>query len=278
MSEKNYSLSIIIPNYNKLNYIERCVDSIANQTLKPDEIIIVDDCSTDGSKELITDTIAHRYDFVKVVCLDKNGGVSNARNTGLRAASSEYVSFIDSDDYYYADYKLEKEMELIKKYDARNADIVSYSAMVIVDENENPLYIPVLKKPWYLQGNIFVQFVSRIKTETIPRDYIVKKSVLEKAGAYSFEKNLYEDLDLLFRLSKQVPFYCTLGYGTAYVQTGSGLSAAAKEEHTNTIKAIVDCYKNQFSKVDKIKSVLYVISWKIQRVVLRILRKIYTGI
>ena len=277
MSEKKYSLSVIIPNYNKVQYLNKCIESVINQTLKPDEIIIVDDCSTDGSQILISG-LKEKYDIIKSIYLDENAGVSNARNVGLNAASSEYVSFLDSDDYYYADYKLEKEMALIKEYDMKGQDIVSYSAMVIVSEYDNPLYIPVLKKPWYLNGNIFVQFVSRIKTETIPRDYIVKKSVIEEVGAYSFPKNLYEDLDLLFRLSKKVPFYCTLGYGTAYVQTKDGLSKAAALEHTETIQSIVDTYKKDFSEDDCRKSKRYILVWKIERVILRILRKIYTGI
>ena len=276
MADK-FSLSVIIPNYNKEKYIERCIESIVTQTLLPDEIIVVDDCSTDYSRDIIK-RLAEKYEIIRPVFLKKNGGVSNARNIGLEKAMSEYVSYIDSDDYYYADYKLEREMALIKRYKEKGIDIVSYSAMVIVDEDESPLYIPVLKKPWYLEGNIFVQFISRIKTETIPRDYIVSKSILENAGAYSYPKNLYEDLDLLFRLSKLVPYFCTLSYGTAYAQTSGGLSSAAAKEHTDTINSIVESYKKDFTALEKAKSALYKVSWKIERVVLRILRKIYTGI
>jgi len=271
------TLSVIIPNYNKEKYIERCVNSILSQTLLPDEIIIVDDCSTDSSRDIIQN-LREKNDRIIPVYLEKNGGVSNARNTGIARASSEYISFIDSDDYYYADYKLEKEMTLVKKYAEKGQDIVAYSAMVIVDEDENPLYIPVLKKAWYLNGRIHNQFISRVKTETIPRDYVVKKSVMEAVGAYSYPKNLYEDLDLLFRLSKVVPFYCTLGYGTAYVQTSGGLSEASKDEHTSTINSIVDSYRSSFTTLEKVVSAINKITWKIERVILRVLRKIYTGI
>jgi len=277
MGDYLFSLSVIIPNYNKAKYLRRCIESILSQTLLPDEIIIVDDCSTDDSVEIIKE-LAKENDIIRPIFLTANGGVSNARNTGAKNATTQYISYIDSDDYYYADYKLEKEMNLIKKYKAEGKDIVAYSAMVIVDEDENPLYIPVLKKAWFLNGDIFCQFVSRIKTETIPRDYIVSKEVFERAGAYSYPKNLYEDLDLLFRLSKEVPFYCTLGYGTAYVKTAGGLSDAKKEEHEATIKDIVDTYKNDFTKSDCAKSGYYKVFWKIERIFLRALRKIYTGI
>lgn len=277
MTDSLYTLSVIIPNYNKEKYIKRCIESILSQTLVPDEIVIVDDCSTDNSRAVIEE-LAENNEIIRPVFLTENGGVSNARNIGAETAKSEYISYIDSDDYYYADYKLEKEMNLIKQYHKQGRDIVAYSAMVVVDEDERPLYIPVLKKPWYLNGEIFCQFVSRVKTETIPRDYIVSKNLFEKVGAYSYPKNLYEDLDLLFRLSREMPFYCTLGYGTAYVKSSGGLSDAAKEEHDTTIKNIVDTYKKEFSTCDKLCSVWYRFSWKIERVILRILRKAYTGI
>ena len=277
MKDKQYSLSVIIPNYNKEKYLERCVESILSQSLLPDEIIIVDDASTDGSVDIIKKLSADS-NLIKPIFLEKNGGVSAARNKGIDSSLCEYVSFIDSDDYYYADYKLEKEMELIKKYAEKGKDIVAYSAMVIVDEQERPLYIPVLKKIWYLNGNIFNQFVSRVKTETIPRDYIVKKSVIESVGAYSYPKNLYEDLDLLFRLSKVASFFCTLSYGTAYVKTEGGLSAAAEEEHNLTINSIVNTYKREFSTLDRIVSVWHRAFWTVERVMLRVLRKIITGI
>ena len=271
------SLSVIIPNYNKEKYIKRCVDSIISQTFLPEEIIIVDDASTDASKEVI-ESLSKEYSIIKPVFPQINGGVSNARNVGLSKSNSEYVTYIDSDDYYYCDYKLEKEMFLVKEYRDKGIDIVAYSSMVIVNEQEEPVYIPVLKKAWYLNGWVFNKFVSRIKVETIPRDYIVKKEIINSVGAYNYPKDLYEDLDLLFRLSRVVPFYNTLCYGTAYVKTEGGLSAAKKEEHDATINSIVREYKKYFSFSDRILSIVYKVSWKIERIILRVLRKIYTGI
>ena len=182
------SLSVIIPNYNKEKYIKRCVDSIISQTFLPEEIIIVDDASTDASKEVI-ESLSKEYSIIKPVFLQINGGVSNARNVGLSKSNSEYVTYIDSDDYYYCDYKLEKEMLLVKEYRDKGIDIVAYSSMVIVNEQEEPVYIPVLKKAWYLNGWVFNKFVSRIKVETIPRDYIVKKEVINSIGAYNNPKD-----------------------------------------------------------------------------------------
>ena len=91
------SLSIVVPVYNTEKYLKRCIDSITSQTLDNIEIIIVDD----GSKEecaLFCDEISKTDLRIKVVH-KTNGGLGFARNTGMQAATGEYIGFVDSDDY-----------------------------------------------------------------------------------------------------------------------------------------------------------------------------------
>ena len=89
-------VSIIIPVYNVEEFIFKTVKSVMNQDYKDIEIILVDDGSPDNSAKII-DELAKRDD--RIVCVHKdNGGVSSARNVGLRMASGEYVTFIDGDD------------------------------------------------------------------------------------------------------------------------------------------------------------------------------------
>ncbi len=90
-------LSIIVPVYNTEKYLKRCIDSIVNQTLKNIEIIVVDD----GSKEecaVLCDEFSKTDSRIKVIH-KRNGGLGFARNTGLEAATGEYIGFVDSDDY-----------------------------------------------------------------------------------------------------------------------------------------------------------------------------------
>lgn len=89
-------LSIIVPTYNVKLYIEECIDSLLTQNYTDCEIIIVDDGSTDGSSQ-VCDNLLSKDSRLKVVH-QMNGGLSAARNTGLRYAQGEYISFIDSDD------------------------------------------------------------------------------------------------------------------------------------------------------------------------------------
>ncbi len=95
-------VSVIVPIYNVKKYLERCLKSLINQTLKDIEIILVDDGSTDGSGS--TAKLFAELHSEKVIYLKKkNGGLSDARNYGLTFATGEYVGFIDSDDYVEPD-------------------------------------------------------------------------------------------------------------------------------------------------------------------------------
>ena len=93
MDEK---ISVIVPVYNVEQYLERCVDSIINQTYKNLEIILVNDGSTDNSGQLC-DELAKKDDRIKVIHKE-NGGVSETRNLGIRESNGNYITFIDSDD------------------------------------------------------------------------------------------------------------------------------------------------------------------------------------
>ncbi len=123
-------VSIIVPVYNTEKYLKKCFKSITEQTYSNLEIIIVDDGSTDDSGRLC-DEYAQFDDRVMVIHKE-NGGLSSARNEGLRNSTGEYLTFVDSDDYISKDF-VEKSLDLCKKY---GADI-SVLNMVYVSETYN---------------------------------------------------------------------------------------------------------------------------------------------
>lgn len=97
MHEVKYLLSIVIPIYNVENYLNMCLDSIAEQCDGDIEVVLVNDGSTDSSKE-IAEKYSERYENW-ILCNRTNGGLSAARNTGIENAHGEFVWFVDSDDY-----------------------------------------------------------------------------------------------------------------------------------------------------------------------------------
>ena len=99
MGEK---ISVIVPVYNVEAYLERCVESILQQTYTHFELILINDGSTDSSGK-ICENLASRHENIKVYHLE-NAGVSNARNTGIKLATGAWITFIDSDDFVTQDY------------------------------------------------------------------------------------------------------------------------------------------------------------------------------
>lgn len=105
-------VSVITPVYNSEKYIEKTVLSVLNQTYQNLEIILIDDCSTDNSKNIIS-YLQENDKRVKYVKLAKNSGAAAARNKGLETAKGQYIAFIDSDDVWKKN-KLEQQLEFMK--------------------------------------------------------------------------------------------------------------------------------------------------------------------
>lgn len=122
-------VSVIIPVYNVEQYLRICLDSVVDQTLEDIEIICVDDGSTDNCGTIL-DEYAQKDDRIKVIH-QKNKGLSGARNTGIRAVTGDYLTYIDSDDFVEKDY-LSTMYNFAKKY---NADITVAQMKFFNDEN-----------------------------------------------------------------------------------------------------------------------------------------------
>lgn len=112
--EKTSLISVIVPIYNVEQYLERCIESIINQTYKNIEIILVDDGSQDNSGK-IADELAEKDERITVYHKE-NGGLSDARNVGIDNSNGEYLCFIDSDDFIHSEF-LEVLYEACEEFD-----------------------------------------------------------------------------------------------------------------------------------------------------------------
>ncbi|MCK9265911.1 glycosyltransferase [bacterium] len=132
----NPIISIIVPIYNTEAYLRKCLDSLVEQTLKEIEIILVNDGSTDNSGK-ICDEYAKKDKRIKVI-YHENKGVAGARNSGMKVAKGEFLTFVDSDDYVSKEY-IGKMLEYYKKYPV--ADVVIFGQVRIVGKRTT-IYIP----------------------------------------------------------------------------------------------------------------------------------------
>lgn len=144
-------VSIIMPSYNKEKYIVKSINSILNQTFVDWELIIIDDCSTDGSVECIKKNQDYRILFYQN---EKNIGIANVRNHALEMATGEYIALLDADDISL-EYRLEKEANFL---DAHPEIDVVFGGFQEIDENDNikETYFIPLKNPDYIKAKLMV--------------------------------------------------------------------------------------------------------------------------
>lgn len=128
MNSKKPKLSFVVPVFNKSAYLSECLESLINQTEKNIEIIIVDDCSTDSSRELINYYYEKYPDKIVVVYLDKNMGRSYARNHGNKLAKADIIAVQDADDMSVT----ERASIILKTMDKKKLDVF-YSSFFSVD-------------------------------------------------------------------------------------------------------------------------------------------------
>ena len=134
-------ISIIVPVYNTAPYLDTCLNSLVSQTYKDIEIILIDDCSTDNSSEIIQKW-EKKDNRIKAIYKQKNSGVSDSRNIGLKIARGEYIGFVDSDDW--VDINLFQIM--LCSIEKNNADISICSTRKMYYDKYTHLLVPKTEK------------------------------------------------------------------------------------------------------------------------------------
>lgn len=172
-------ISIVIPVYNVAEYLIECVQSVLNQTYTNFEILLIDDGSTDSSKELC-DELTYKDPRIKAFH-KKNGGLSSARNYGIDKATGEYIIFLDSDDYWIENNILSL---FIKKLQTENLDVVR-AEYVYVDEKSNRLFTP---NQWEGHLNLKEQVLSSYEM----MKYVINGKFF--SWLFMFRKNAIENL------------------------------------------------------------------------------------
>lgn len=184
-------VSVIIPSYNREKTIKRAVESVLNQTYSDLEVIVVDDCSTDNTLEVLKSIDDSR---LKTYKLDKNSGACVARNYGIEKAKGEYVAFHDSDDEWFAD-KLEKQL---KAFADKSVDLV-FCPFNKVGDNETKIH-PVLPEGKVSRSTLLGR--SCVSTQTL----IGKKVCFENIKFDPLMPRL-QDYDIVIRLSEKYSIY-----------------------------------------------------------------------
>lgn len=193
--EVNPRVSVIIPTYNRAQLVGRAIQSVLNQTYQDFELIVVDDCSTDNTAQIVKGIGDER---VKYIPHQVNKGASAARNTGIRAARGELIGFLDSDDEWLPE-KLQRQVD---KFDSASANVgLVYGGYVVIDDEtkrtirqENPS-----KRGYVFRGILREDFVG----SPTP---LVKRECFEKVGLFDEEMQFGEDWDMWVRIAQHYEF------------------------------------------------------------------------
>ena len=200
-SENPLRITAVIPAYNNGRYIKRSIDSVLSQTRPVDEIVVVDDGSTDDTAEVVS-----RYgDKVRYIRQD-NAGASAARNTGIQAATGDWIAFLDGDDEWLPD-KIKLQTERV----GRNPDLMWTSGNYIdclCDENRRAEHILKQKCLAHLGGKEYfdsyfdaIQLYQWGHTDCM----LIRKDVFEEVGGFRVGQLKANDIDMWLRIAYRYP-------------------------------------------------------------------------
>lgn len=234
-NSKKIKISLIISNYNNGPFLADCIESALDQEYGFLEIIIVDDASTDDSKKIIK-KYCSKFKFIKALFNSKNRGVSYTRHAGILQSTGDYLTTLDSDDYFCNKNKIKKEVELMKfHWKKYNNIVIPFSDFILFDVDKKKFNkISDIRK--IKEGKILYHIITR--SCFIPRDFIMKRSMYFYVGGYDIHIPLYEDWDLKIRLSSKYDFYYSKTDGIIHRLHKKGLSSAKIIEHNKWLNYV----------------------------------------
>lgn len=187
----NKLVSVNITTYNRANLLIRCLNSILKQSYQNIEIIIVDDCSVDNTKEIVR-AYQKKDSRIKYFRHNLNKGNASSRNTALENCNGFYISFMDDDDEWIDNDKIKKQVKIFENSHDKYLAIIC-SGIMRVDKNENEI-IEYAKKPKDLKLQVLLGGLIHNSTA------MVKKEIIEKVGGFDINMPRGVDSDFFRRV------------------------------------------------------------------------------
>ena len=223
-------ISVYITSYNKIQYIEQAIKSVLSQTLKPFEIVIIDDASQDGSRGIIQSYASQYPDLIFPVFNEKNIGIARCRNKALSLITGDLVTFLDGDDFFYPN-KLELEYKQLIK--SQNTQVV-YSNFNYLNESGKITGSFAKETEDPATGDIFINTYTRNYNVQSGSNYIYEmfyKNCAFEIGLYDTNIKIWEDWDFRIRMSKIFRYgYCSK-INSVYRQLPDSLHTSHFETH-----------------------------------------------
>jgi glycosyltransferase involved in cell wall biosynthesis len=189
-------VSVIIPTFNRAQFLRLAIESVLSQTFQDFDIVVVDDESKDDTQEVVR---SFGDDRIKYIRHDAARGGSAARNTGITNSDSKYIAFLDDDDEWLPE-KLEMQVDLLEK--SRSKVGAVYTGHLVVDNNSGKILREWTPKR---RGNIYNDMFSRNWISTAS-SLLLRRDCFNKAGLFDENLPSFQDYDLWIRISKDFDF------------------------------------------------------------------------
>ncbi len=243
---KNPKVSVIIPTYNRADLLPRAIDSVSNQTFKDFELIVVDDGSTDNTKEIVME-YQKKDERIKYLWEENSGGPAKPKNTGIKNSQGEYIAFLDSDDEWFLK-KLEKQLKLFES--SNTLGFVSCNALIIDENNNN-------NRRWEYNSPKNKDFISLLEGNKIwsCSSVIIKKDIFERMGFFDENLNFGEDWEMWLRITKRYNFDFVYEPLIKYYLHQNNISSTETNfKKIKNFEYILKKYEEDFKKYPKAKS------------------------
>lgn len=228
-------VSIIMPAYNRAKYISKAINSVLRQTFTDFELIIIDDGSTDNTKEVLQKYLQDSR--IKYI-YQTNQKVSKARINGIKNSAGTYIALLDSDDYWLDEKKLEKQVNFLEN----NKDYVLVSGGII-RVNENGKQISKIKNP---QSDEAIREGMLLSCLFAPSAAMFLRSAYDKVGGFNKNSDLSEDWQLFMDLGLVGKMYNFQDYFLAYLQGEQNRSNFNRRKNLRYNLRLIQKYKNNY--------------------------------
>lgn len=248
-------VSVVIPNYNNEKYLKQCVESVLAQSYKNIECIVVDDGSEDNSVELLSNLNDKRL----IVLKKANGGLSSARNEGLKIAKGEYIAFLDSDDFW-SRQKLENQM---KVFVSKNPDLVFSNRNLVKKDS-------IIAYEWKSKELSLIDFINENPICGSSSSVLMKRSVYLKTGYFDLNLRSHEDIDYWYRAASHGFVFKGIENNDVYIRIHEGnMSSNNLKMFYSGIqfldKALADFFAKKHYLNFKNKQIVDAVSFKLNR-------------
>lgn len=232
-------VSAYIPSYNQKRFLAEAIDSVLAQTRRPDQIIVVDDGSSDGSQEMIRGYASRHPDLFTTVFHEQNLGVARTRVDALSAVRSDLVTYVDGDDRMCPG-KIESELRCLQ--DHPQAPIVFSNYCYITEDASRITRVWIDEGNRPPEGDVFEQTVTRRFPEgNLFHNELLPIACLRKVGFHDTQLSTYEDYDLRIRLTREYrTAYCPRVNIQVREHGGPRLSKSQAMVHYESIRVILN--------------------------------------